>query len=387
MRCLLIAVATLLCAACNCGSEAQNDAGSGGGTGGSSGQGAGGGSAVTGGGAAVTGGGAGVTGGGTASPFDAGTPPNYSCAAFTSPAGWVVSSGFRAVQMAGPDAGLNQPVAMIFAGAAYNWAVYVVNQGNNSITRFSPDFTTASTFSTTVTGRAPMLMTTLTWDSQNQFDGQIYVSDQGSDSDGDSVVYRLAPSGALTAFAQGPGPGLDDIFGMAFTPSQPGWPRGLLVAGDTDGAATSDWGLIDADGGVTGFTRIPGIEGMCVDPTLRYGAALLASSPASGGYAGNDSIIRVLPDGGSDGTITSGISGVHAVMMAPDGPFSGEAYAASWSSQRIFSVTADGGTRTIASGLSLTNYDGNILAFSPDGRVLLVADRQANRIVCIEQVP
>ena len=38
----------------------------------------------------------------------------------------------------------------------------------------------------------------------------------------------------------------------------------------------------------------------------------------------------------------------------------------------------------IASGLSLTNYDANILAFSPDGNVLYVADRQADRIVCIE---
>jgi len=39
-----------------------------------------------------------------------------------------------------------------------------------------------------------------------------------------------------------------------------------------------------------------------------------------------------------------------------------------------------------ASGLSLTNYDGNILAFSPDGRVLYVADRPASRLVCIEPI-
>ena len=38
----------------------------------------------------------------------------------------------------------------------------------------------------------------------------------------------------------------------------------------------------------------------------------------------------------------------------------------------------------LATGLSLTNYDGNILAFSPDGRVLFVADRSQSRIVCIE---
>lgn len=98
----------------------------------------------------------------------------------------------------------------------------------------------------------------------------------------------------------------------------------------------------------------------------------------------SSTISRVLPDGGSGGAIASGLAGVHAVTMAPPGPFRGLAWAASWSSQTIFAVELDGGVTSIASGLQLTNYDGNILAFSPDGRALMVADRQANRIVCIE---
>lgn len=51
----------------------------------------------------------------------------------------------------------------------------------------------------------------------------------------------------------------------------------------------------------------------------------------------------------------------------------------------IFAVEFDGGTSSLASGLAgNSNDDANLLAFSPDGRVLMVAESSTNRIVCIE---
>ncbi len=80
----------------------------------------------------------------------------------------------------------------------------------------------------------------------------------------------------------------------------------------------------------------------------------------------------------------SGQPGIHAVTVAPAGPFGGKVVFASWATGELVSVDAQGTPEVLASGLSLTNYDGNILAFSPDGSVLYVADRLANRLVCIE---
>ena len=60
--------------------------------------------------------------------------------------------------------------------------------------------------------------------------------------------------------------------------------------------------------------------------------------------------------------------------------------AASWSAGTIFRVSVAGEITTLVSGVSLSNYDANVLAVSPDGRVLLVADRNASRIVCVEEL-
>ncbi|MGC4083290.1 MAG: hypothetical protein QM736_14575 [Vicinamibacterales bacterium] len=79
------------------------------------------------------------------------------------------------------------------------------------------------------------------------------------------------------------------------------------------------------------------------------------------------------------------LPGIDAVTVAPPGPFGGKVDAHEfWSTGELVSVDAQGTPSVLASGLSLTNYDGNILAFSPDGNVLYVADRLANRLVCIE---
>jgi DNA-binding beta-propeller fold protein YncE len=66
--------------------------------------------------------------------------------------------------------------------------------------------------------------------------------------------------------------------------------------------------------------------------------------PAGGGYSGDDTISKI----NADGTKAT-------LVFAPAGPFG--------------------------------DYDGNILAFSPDGPILFVADRNASRIVCIEPAP
>lgn len=378
MRSLLVpflAVLVLTLPGCNCGDPSGGDAGTGGGAAAGGLGGGGGGSA--GGGAGATGGG---SGGGGSGASDAGT---FSCAGFSAPSGWTTAPGFRAVVAATASSGISLPVALTFAGGPFGGALYVVNQGTQQVSRVDPATGTGAVFSVLDGGPAPALLTTITWDAQGSFDGQLYVGDQGSDGDADSRLYRLTTQGELSAWVSA-GPGFDDIYGMAFTPALPGWPRGLLVAGDTDRATPDQWGLVAADGSVSTFSPLVGVEGLAVDPSGRYGAEVLASRPAGGGYAGDDSVTRVLPDGGSGGAVASGLPGIHAVAVAPPGPFGGKAYAASWQTQTIVALELDGGVSPVASGLALTNYDGNILAFSPDGRVLMVADRTASRVVCID---
>lgn len=307
----------------------------------------------------------------------------FSCAGFSAPSGWTTAPGFRAVVAATTDAGLAFPVALTFAGGPFGDALYVVNQGGQTVVRVDPVTGAGQPFSTLDGAPAPALLTTIVWDETGRFDGMLYVGDQGSDSDSDSRLYRLTSQGQLQVFVTS-GPGFDDLYGLAFTPALPGWPEGLLVAGDTDRATADQWGLVSDAGSVVSFSALAGVEGIAVDPTSRYGAAVLASRPAGGGYSGDDTVTRILPDGGSGGAVVSGLPGVHAVVVAPPGPFGGKAYAASWSSQRIFALELDGGVSDVASGLALTNYDGNVLAFSPDGRVLMVADRTASRVVCID---
>lgn len=395
-RVFATAAALVVCAACNCGGPSGADAGTGGGrsTEGSAGGSAAGGGLSTGGGSAgggVSTGGGSASGGGSGgggSAIDGGSDagssagPDYNCHSFTEPSGWLTRVGFRSVVVASADAGLNQPVSVAFGGAAFDGGVFIVNQGNGTVTRLDATLSQASVF-VGAFSPAPQLLTAVTVDADQVFDGQLYVADQGTDADGDSRVYRVTPAGNASLFTQGPGPGLDDIFAMVFTPKNLGWPAGLLVAGDTDRGG-AHWGLIDADAGVTAFSTVPGIEGACVDPTQQWGTAVLAASPAGGGYSGTDAIVRLLPDGGSLPPIASGLAGVHGVVVAPAGPFNGMTVAASWASNTLFSITADGGTEELASGMSLTNYDANILAFSPNGTVLLVADRLNNRVVCIE---
>lgn len=281
--------------------------------------------------------------------------------------------------------GLGQPVAAVVAGGAYNGLIYVVNQLDDSILAIEPtDGTTTVFAAATAFPRTPGQLSTIAWDEGNAFDGALYVGDLGGDADADSAIFRLVPDATASMFAMGPGPGLDDIFALAFAPAG-AFGGKLYVGGDTDGTNT-DIGAFDAAGVGTAFSELAGTEGMAFDTSGDYGGGLLASRPASGGYAGDDSITKIGADGLAAGTVVMDRVGIHAVTLAPAGPFQGHLLAASWATQELISVDPAGVVSVLASNLQLTNYDGNILAFSPDGRVLYVADRSANRLVCIEPI-
>lgn len=309
--------------------------------------------------------------------------PTYNCGAFTVDPGWTIQSGFHAVVVASATDGLNQPVALTFAGGRFGPLLYSVNQGDDTV-RATEVFTGATTVfaSAAALSPAPVLLTGILWDRGGAFDGNLYVGDQGSDSDGDSRIYRLVSTGTGAAFASGPGGALDDVFGMAFSPGPPYLP-GLYVSGDTDGAGP-DWGRIDANGTATAFSEVTGNEGIAVDSSGRFGNLMYSASPLGGGYPGDGSIAAIMPDGTKGATLATGLGGVHALAFAPGGAHGLDLYAARWDVGQLIRIDPAGTISVIASGLSLTNYDANILAFSPDGNVLYVADRQANRIVCIE---
>lgn len=326
---------------------------------------------------------------GDAAELDAGESDGgirYNCGLFDTDPGWTVATGFRAVEIASAADGLSQPVAVSFAGGAYGDELYVVDQGNATL--FALDVLTGQVrrvVTSTVWSLPPRLLTTIHWDEDAVFDGRLYVGDQGGDADGDSVIYRVEPSGGNAVFVQGPGPGLDDVYALAMSDGAGGYTPGLYVAGDTDGA-NDDWGRFDAAGNGTAFSQVAGIEGALFDRSGQYGGALIAARPLGGGYAGDGTISVIAPDGTVSSTLASGLGGVHAPAMSSGGAFGVALHAASWSTGRLYRIEPAGAVE-VASGLSLTNYDGNILAFSPDGNVLFVADRLASRVVCIEPAP
>jgi hypothetical protein len=307
----------------------------------------------------------------------------YACGAFTAAPEWEVAAGLRAVIVADASDGLMQPVGVTFAGAKFGGRLFVSDQQARAV--FSVDTTTGDTEVFVSTGAFPSparLLTAIVWDADGLFDGRVYVSDSVTDGDQDNVIYRIAPDGSAEVFVAAPGPGLDSVYAMAFSPRS-ATPLGLYVAGDTDGAGP-DWGVFDAAGNGTAFSDVGGVEGIAFD--ARYGPGPIAARPLGGGYDGDGTITPLALDGAALAPIAADLGGVHANVVAPPGLFQGEMLAASWSDGRLFRVAPDGTQTDIATGLQLTNYDANILAVSPDGRVLLVADRLASRVVCIEQV-
>ena len=320
-----------------------------------------------------------------APPADAGpdvTPIVHSCGAFSTPSMWTTATGFRSAVVA-VGAPLSQPVAIPFAAGAFGELAYVVDQGAEALFKVDTRTGAVTPFvAAAAWPQTPGLLTTSVWDADNAFDGRLYIGDQGSDGDADSVIFRVDAAGTATLFAMAPGPGMDDIYGLAFSPGG-GYPAGLYVSGDTDGAGVG-FGRFDSAGTGATFAMFAGIEGLAVDRLNRFGGGLFASMPAAGGYSGDDTISKINMDGTKATPLAMTQPGIHAVTFAPSGPFGGDLYAASWSSGKLLRITPAGVVSDLATGLSLTNYDGNILSFSPDGRILFVADRSQGRIVCIE---
>jgi hypothetical protein len=312
----------------------------------------------------------------------------YDCGAFfDAPAGWVPAAGLRAVVVADATDGLQEPVGLTFAGGGFGGFLYVADEVAATI--WSIDTVTGDTVVFTEgldwpAPVAPSILTAIVWDEADAgFGGDLYVADSVTDGDQNTVIYRIDTAGNGSVFTEAPGPGLDSVYAMAFAPV--GSPvEGLFVSGDTDGAFV-DWGVYDSAGVGTPFSEVAGVEGIAFDPTGAYGDGPIAARPAGGGYGGDDSITPIGWDGVAGTPIATGLAGVHANVLAPSGPFGGEMIAASWSTGEIFRVSTAGVVTTLVSGLDLTIYDGNVLAVSPDGRTLLVADRDASRVVCVEE--
>lgn len=317
---------------------------------------------------------------------DAGEPdagPRYDCGAFTDASGWTVRSGYRAVVIADATDGISQPVALTVAEGAYGAMLYVVSSGADAVHRVDVATGTTSVFTGGATWGtiAPALLTTIAWDAAGVLDGALYVGDQGSDGDADSAIYRLAADGTPTLAVRAPGAGLDDVYAMAFGAPGTAYAPGLYLGGDTDGAGV-DWGVFDGTS-TSSFSEVAGVEGAAFDPTGLYGGTLWAARPAGGGYAGDGSVTPLSPTGVA-GTPIAVDPGVHAVTFSERGAFGARMYAVSWSTGTLYEIAPDGALTTLASGLMLSNYDGNALDVSSDGEVLFVADRDANRVVCIE---
>lgn len=313
----------------------------------------------------------------------------WGCGAFSAaPAGWVVSAGYRAVVIADASDGLQQPVGLTFAGGAFGPSLYVSDQAADAVWKVDVNTGAVTAFvDSKAWPVAPALLTGIVWDEPGALPGsKLYVADQGADSDQTSTIYAVDAAGAATVFVASPGPGLDDVYCMAFSPGA-GYAAGLYVSGDTDGVL-ADWGLYAVTGAGSAFSEVAGCETAVVDREGRFGGGLLAALPLGGGYGGDGTVRRINPDGTGAAPIASDLGGVHGLALTPTkGAFGGDLLAARWDAGTLLRITPAGAVSTLASGLTLTNYDANILAVPPSGSVVIVADRNASRLVCIEPAP
>jgi hypothetical protein len=230
---------------------------------------------------------------------------------------------------------------------------------------------------------APSTLNAIAWDAEGSLGGDLFVTTSLTGGDQDTTIYRIDVAGNVSVFAEPPGPGLDSVFGMAIAPIGSAL-EGLYVAGDTQGAY-ADWGVFDAAGNGSPFSEVAGIQGITFDPTGAYGDGPIAARPDGGGFDGDDSITPLGFDGLAGAPIATGLPGVLAVTVAPPGLFAGEIVAGSWQTDDLFRVSPTGIVTTIATGLNFSSYDANVLAVSPDGRTLMVAESLRGRIVCVEE--
>lgn len=309
-------------------------------------------------------------------------PPGYDCSAFDEDSGWTVRPGFRAVVVADAADGISAPSGLTFAGGPYGGDLFVASAGSTIVHRIDLASGETTPFTTAWGARMPAL-STIVWDESGVRDGALYVGDQGTGFDADSAIFRLAEDGTATEVVAGPGPGLDDVFVLAFAPAGSAYPAGLYVTGDTDNTTLPDWGIV-AGTTVTTFSEVSGVEGAAFDPTGLYGGWLWAARPLGRGYAGDATITPVLSDGTAGAPLLGGEPGIHAVTFSEGGAFGARMYAASWSSGTLLEVAPDGTSIELARGLTaLTEFDADVIALSPDGQVMLVAERLTNRVVCI----
>lgn len=335
---------------------------------------------------------AGAIADGGAAPADVGVdapPPRaYSCRGFTSPAnGLIVDPNYRATIV---NTGLDRPVALAFAGGAFGGKLYAVNQNGRTLASLDPD-TGEATFLVAQNAwgaRSPTRLTALVWDAEGIFDGNLYVGDQGDDDDGDSVIYRVTPAGEVTLFAS-EGPGLDDVFALAFAPRSSAYLAGLYATGDSDNDGPQ-WGRFDAKGTGTAFSDVPGTQSIAFVPVAPLSGALLAARPNGGGFSGDNEIVRISASGERGDPLATGLAGIHAVTYSPGGAFGTAVYAASWNGGRVYRIDVSsagtGAAVEILRNLDLSEYDANAIAISPDGSALFVVDRGRNRVICVERL-
>lgn len=294
------------------------------------------------------------------------------------PAEGAFATGFRGVVVT--DA-LSEPSGVVVAGGPFGERLYVVNNGNMTVSAIDPA-TGAIEIFVPRTGwpTEPTRLTALVWDEAGVFDGDLYVADRGTNGDDDSVVYAVDASGRARRAANGPGPGLDDAYSLAFV-DDADYGTGLMIAGDTDDGPVGVGRYTDVGFGAP-FSTVSGVSGLDVDARGRYGGGLFASRPRNASFDGGNDVVRLGGDGSIIGTLADEVADVHAVAFAPAGPFQGWLHAATLN--EIVAIDPAGNAFELVSSADFEEIDGNVLAFSADGALLYFVSRAAGTLVCVE---
>ena len=180
------------------------------------------------------------------------------------------------------------------------------------------------------------------------------------------------------------------MFALAFAPRSARYPGGLYATGDTDNDGPH-WGRFAAGGSGTPFSEVPGVQGITFVLASPLAGMLLAARPDGGGFAGENEITRIASSGELGEALATNLPGVHAVTSSPGGALGTDIYAATWGNGRVWRIPpVRVGTSTpqeILQGLDVNASIANSIAVSPDGNALFVADRNRNRVLCVDRAP
>jgi hypothetical protein len=308
--------------------------------------------------------------------FDTGTvaSPPYGCGDFPR-SNSMAAGGYRSRVLATSAQLLDGPVSLAFARGAFGDRLIAASANGSTVVSIDPRTGNLTPMVQSSAWPRPVRrLAGMAWDEGRVFDGNIYLADRGDDGVVDGAIFRIDPTGRATIFAESPESGLGDVRGLTFSPGAP-YPAGLFVYGDGSFGAgpVQVWTSSRTH---TVFSNTLRVKALAADQRSLYGGGLLA------GIGQVYRIVRLDATGANTGDVTP--FGSLELLFSPGGAFGPWLYGSF--PGEVVQISRTSTPTSIAVVEEGDEYWGNYLAFAPDGNVMYIADRENDRILCLDRI-